>query len=252
MSSSSQKLSHCPAIPPPVTINLHILPSHPCVYLPDRVAQMRGLAAGRVSPEVYHAFMDAGFRRSGRLIYQPICLGCRSCVPIRLNVDRFTPSKSQRRQLRKNADLSIAVDSPKSTNEKYALYCRYLQQWHGEEPHDRESFEQFLYDSPVRTLEFTYRDQAGELLAVGICDICAASVSSVYFYFEPSRAARGLGTYGVLREIEYARSLGIAHYYLGYWVRGCRSMQYKAEFAPAELLATDGTWRPARDIEPVL
>jgi arginyl-tRNA--protein-N-Asp/Glu arginylyltransferase len=249
--SSSQIISHYPALPAPVTLTLHVLPQHPCVYLPDKTAQMRGFAAGRMPPEVYHAFMDAGFRRSGRLIYQPICGGCRACVPIRLAVDQFVPSKSQRRRMRKNAEISIAIESPRPTDEKYGLYCRYLHQWHGDPPHSREAFEQFLYDSPVRTIEFTYRDRSGELLAVGICDVCAASLSSVYFYFEPSRASLGLGTYGVLQEIEYARSLGIPHYYLGYWVRGCRSMQYKTDFMPAELLGTDGKWEaiPPRDID---
>jgi arginyl-tRNA--protein-N-Asp/Glu arginylyltransferase len=203
-----------------------------------------------MSPDVYHAFMDAGFRRSGRLIYQPICGGCRACVPIRLAVDQFVPGKSQRRLMRKNANISIATDFPRSSDEKFALYCRYLRQWHGEAEQSRGDFERFLYDSPVNTIEFTYRDSSGELLAVGICDVCAASLSSVYFYFEPSRASQSLGTYGVLQEIEYARSLGIPYYYLGYWVHGCRSMQYKADFAPAELLATDGRWKAAstRDI----
>jgi len=196
--------------------------------------------------------MNAGFRRSGRLIYQPICCGCRSCVPIRVEVDQFVPSKSQRRRLRRNADISLAIDSPKTTDEKFALYSRYLQEWHGEAAHSREEFERFLYDSPVQTIEFTYRDSAGELLAVGICDVCASSLSSVYFYFDPSRASRSLGTYGVLCEIDYARSLGIPYYYLGYWVRGCRSMQYKSDFAPAQLLATDGSWQTCavRDIQP--
>jgi arginine-tRNA-protein transferase len=157
-------------------------------------------------------------------------------------VEHFSPSKSQRRRLRKNADLSIHIDSPHISDEKFALYCRYLQQWHGDGEQSREAFEQFLYDSPLRTIEFEYRDRRGELLAVGICDVCPQALSSVYFYFEPSRAARGLGTYGVLREIEYARSLGIPHYYLGYWVSGCGAMQYKANFAAAELLATDGRW----------
>jgi arginyl-tRNA--protein-N-Asp/Glu arginylyltransferase len=244
-------LSHYPALPAPVTLKLHTLPQHPCVYLPGRTAQMRGFAAERVSPEIYDAFMNAGFRRSGRLIYQPICSGCRACVPIRVEVDRFVPRKSQRRRLRKNADILLSVDSPKTTDEKFSLYCRYLQQWHGEAAHSREEFERFLYDSPVQTLEFTYRDSGGQLLAVGICDVCASSLSSVYFYFEPSRASRGLGTYGVLCEINYARSLGIPHYYLGYWVRGCRSMQYKADYAPAQVLATDGNWQAnaVRDIE---
>jgi arginine-tRNA-protein transferase len=78
--------------------------------------------------------------------------------------------------------------------------------------------------------------------------VCARSLSSVYFYFDPAHARRGLGTYGAMREIELARQRGIAHYYLGYWVQPCGAMRYKDEFRPNELLGADGTWRPHRGV----
>src|SRR2546423_296124 len=93
---------------------------------------------------------------------------------------------------------------------------------------------------PVRTIEFEYRDQAGALLAVGICDVCESSLSTVYFYFDPEHRQRGLGTFGAVREIAHAREHGIPYYYLGYWIRGCGSMSYKASFRPHQLLGTDG------------
>ena len=133
------------------------------------------------------------------------------------------------------------------TDEKFALYERYQLEWHGKaDGEDRESFESFLYDSPVETVEFCYRDQVGRLVAVGICDVSPTSVSSVYFYHEPAEAKRSLGTFGVLHEIEWARSLGMPFYYLGYWVVGCGAMEYKASFRPCEILEPDGKWRELR------
>ena len=99
---------------------------------------------------------------------------------------------------------------------------------------DRESVAAFLYDSPTETLEFTYRDAAGRLLAVGICDVSANSLSSVYFYFDPAAARRGLGTLGALREIEFCRQHAIPYYYLGFWIHDCPAMAYKANFRPHE------------------
>ena len=32
--------------------------------------------------------------------------------------------------------------------------------------------------------------------------------------------------------------------YLGYYVEGCQSLEYKARFRPNEVLHPDGTWRP--------
>ena len=76
-----------------------------------------------------------------------------------------------------------------------------------------------------------------------ICDVCPESLSSVYFYFDPAEARRGLGTFGAVYEIEFARARGIGHYYLGYWVAGCQAMDYKANFRPCEILHPDGVWR---------
>jgi arginine-tRNA-protein transferase len=205
---------------------------------------MRAFMCNEIDPELYHDLMDAGFRRSGRLIYQPICAGCRECQPIRVPVDRFTPSKSQRRAWKRNQDVKVSIESPIPTQEKFDLYSRYVRDWHSR-PEEAEpgAFASFLYDSPVETIEITYRDASNQLLGVGICDVCSRSLSSVYFYFDPAQASRGLGTFSSLWEIEFARRRAIAYYYLGYWVGGCETMHYKCTFRPHEILHPDGVWR---------
>jgi arginine-tRNA-protein transferase len=243
--------SHYPSHPPPVKVPLMVFPDHPCSYLPARLATSRGFVVGEMPGAVYRRFMDAGFRRSGKLMYQPICRGCRMCVPLRVSVQSFQPSKSQRRSRRRNHDLNVNVNLPQATEEKFDLYRRYTTEWHGKPTAGDddggdggwETFESFLYDSPVDTIEFCYRHPTGRLLAVGICDICPDSLSSVYFYFDPAEAQRSLGTFGALYEIDFARSQGIPSYYLGYWVSGCAAMQYKASFRPCEILHPDGIWR---------
>jgi arginine-tRNA-protein transferase len=163
---------------------------------------------------------------------------------MRIEVDRFSPNKSQRRCWRRNADLSVTVGQAGPTTEKFELYRRYLTDWHQRpEESSPDDFVSFLYDSPVDTVEFCYRDSAGSLLAVGIFDRSPAPLSSVYFYFDPAQSKRSLGTYGVLRELNYAHSHGIALYYLGYFIAGCDTMKYKSSFGPAQLLGTDAVWR---------
>lgn len=232
---------------------LALLNPHECPYLPGRVAQSRAFWADELPAELYVRFMDAGFRRSGKIVYQPTCARCRECVPIRVPVNAFRPSKSQRRCWKRNVDeVSVTFGLPAADDESFALYRRYLTDWHRRDDDDddekpktdsREDFETFLYDSPVETMEFKYRDvTSGHLLAVGICDASATSLSSVYFFHDPSERRRGLGTFGALYEISFARERGLEHYYLGYHVRGCRAMQYKASFRPCEFLRTDGRW----------
>lgn len=245
VASAAQAFSYHPAIPPPVDVPLTVLPPQPCPYFDDRVARLRAIQAFRIDPEVYHQFMDAGFRRSGRMLYQPVCAGCRDCRQIRVPTVSFQPTKSQRRCWRRNADLHVGVARPRPTRDKYDLYRRYLAGRHdGKQEDSRAAFEAFLYESPTLTVEFEYRLPGdGKLVAVGICDESARSLSSVYFYFDPVESRRGLGTFGVMREIGYAREQGIPYYYLGYWVRGSATMGYKANFGPGELLDGDGAFR---------
>lgn len=225
-------------------VRLVVSEAHACAYLPGRMATTRAFWAERIDPEIYHQLMDAGFRRSGRVVYQPVCSGCRECQPIRVPVDGFVPSKSQRRVWRRNADLQVRVARPEPTPEKFALYQRYQTHWHdGSMAGGWEEFVGFLYESPVPTLEMEYRQADGRLLAVGICDVGEASLSSVYFYFDPADARRGLGTFGVLREIDLAQRQDMAHYYLGFWVRQCGAMQYKSAFRPHEVLRPTGRWQ---------
>ena len=205
--------------------------------------QSRAFWAERMAPHTYHALMNSGFRRSGKLVYQPMCRSCRQCLPIRVPLSTFQPNKSQRRCARRNTDLTLAIGSPTPTDEKWVLYRTYLKVWHGSEVEERGDFEAFLYQSPVDSLEFEYRDKGGKLLAVGICDVCTQSLSSVYYYFDPAEAGRALGTFGVLQELQFARTHQIPYYYLGYWVDQCQAMQYKQMYRPHEILHADGTWR---------
>lgn len=237
--------SYYPSLPAPIPLRLVEMPEHACPYLPGRVARSRGFWAEKLPGDLYPQFMDAAFRRSGRVLYQPTCNGCRQCVPIRVPVGRFQPSTSQRRAWRKNQDLVVSAGPPTLTDETFALYQKYIAGWHGTpSPETRDGLEAFLYQSPVDSLEMRYRDPAGRLLAVGICDLSATTLSSVYFFFDPDHARRGLGTFGVLFELDWALRHGIAYYYLGYWVEGCDAMRYKALFRPSEVLGTDGVWRP--------
>ncbi len=240
-----QSFSHYPGLPAPKSISLCVMDGD-CPYLPGRQSSINLFNApdAAVDPEIYHGLMDAGFRRSGRIIYQNICSGCRECIQLRIATAGFSMTRSQRRTMHRNRDLRISAGRPRLSDEKYALYQRYNVQWHGHTADSgQEALQKFLYESPVNTLEFEYRDPADALLGVGICDISARSLSSVYFYFDPAHAKRRLGVYSALSEITFARDRAIDYYYLGFWVKGCGAMRYKAEFGAHELLGTDGQWR---------
>src|SRR4051812_17820734 len=151
-------LSHFPAHPPPIPVDLWESPPHACPYLPGRFTRTRAVIADAIPPELYHAFMNANFRRSGRIIYQPSCAGCRACQSLRVPVEKFSASKSQRRVWRRNQDVIVSINNPpRATDEKFDLYARYQREWHNKADTTFDDFTDFLYESPVNTIEFEYR-----------------------------------------------------------------------------------------------
>ena len=217
---------------------------HPCGYFAGRHARnlvIDPLARGL--PQVYGTALERGFRRSGGHVYRPHCQGCRACVAARVPVDAFEPDRSQRRCLRRNADLELHLAPAQRTDENFALYRRYLAARHpdgGMDDPAEEDFERFLACawSPTRFLELRLR---GELLAVAVTDVLPQGLSAVYTFYAPEHPERGLGTCAILRQIEWARAEGLPHLYLGYWIADHPKMGYKQRFRPFEELR-DGRW----------
>ena len=128
--------------------------SHDCSYLTRRSATEEAWLVWQISPAAYHELMDRGFRRSGNILYRTVCASCRKCVPIRVPVDAFKPSRSQRRALARNDDVRMIVHEPELNAEKHDVYKRYLRAQHDKSPQgeDMESMRDFLYSSCVATV----------------------------------------------------------------------------------------------------
>ncbi len=213
-----------------------------CPYLPGRPAR-RILVSVPTLPGLYHAMMDVNFRRLGPIYYQPSCEGCSECRMLRVPTAEFHPSRSQRRCLARNRDVSVEIGPSEPTAEKHALYRRYLAVRHdGQMDGSIEEFERFLYGSPVDSVEATY-SVGGRVVAVGIVDREPLAWSAVYCYFDPSLPGRSLGVLNVLTLVEECRRRDVSHLYLGYYVRECAAMAYKAQYRPSEILGLDGRFR---------
>ncbi len=217
-----------------------------CPYLGDRDARMEYLLVDELTAAEYAERLAAGWRRFGHAIFRPRCGSCRECVPIRVSVDRFRPSKGQRRVLRRNEDVRVEIGEPMIDAERLDLYRRHHAErevsrgWKPSGLDVEEYFETFVFNS-VPTLEFRYRVD-GALAAVAYVGEAADAFNSIYGFYDPEYGRRGLGNFDVLTEIGVARSLGKKWVYLGFFVAGCPSMAYKVDFRPYELLV-DGDWR---------
>jgi arginine-tRNA-protein transferase len=218
----------------------------PCVYLKDRTWALAMRPAPR-SDAAYRALLEAHHRRSGWTVYRPVCEGCTACQPLRVPVATFQPSRSQRRALRRNADVTLEVGPLQPTLEKVRLHDAFVAaRFPGKEDGGFGTVEQYALafgSSPVTTREMRYR-VGGRLIGLGIVDLLPDVVSSVYFFFDPGEARRSLGVYSALREVDLARETGRRFVYLGYYIEACREMRYKARFRPCEVLTQAGEWVP--------
>ena len=220
-----------------------------CGYLPDREWRLEYRIVFELSAEEYAGWMLRGWRRFGRLLFRPRCRGCDACQPIRVDVARFRPDRSQRRAAKANAaDLRIEVADPVAGPAQLDLYRRYhahqaeAKDWPDRGEETEAEYTETFVENPFPTREWRYF--LGEaLVGVGYVDDLPVGPSAITFIHDPDHRARSLGTYNVLALIDHARRLGQPHVYLGYHVAGCGSMAYKARFLPNEVLAPDGTWR---------
>ncbi len=227
------------------TTPCYLSSEQPCDYLPNRQAQSLFVAPDTpLTVTLYSRLIAHGFRRSGSIVYRPHCSRCAACVPIRIPVSRFEASRIQRRTLRRNTDLCVIAKPTEFDEEHYALYMRYLRARHpeGQMVHSSpEDYIHFLTSRWCATVFYEFRLK-GSLVALAIVDHLDHALSAVYTAFEPSMAARSLGAYAVLWQIQHAKKLGMRWLYLGFWIHSCRKMAYKNHFRPLEAWL-NGRWR---------
>ena len=222
----------------------------PCPYLPGRTERKVFTELnGEHAAELNDALGRIGFRRSQSVAYRPSCIDCQACVSVRVRANEFQPSATQRKLLRRHADLTVTACKPWTTEEQFDLLRRYLAARHpggGMADMDEVDFADMVEQTPVTTYVVEYRepavgDRPGKLVGACLTDHQADGLSMIYSFFDTDAPGRdGLGTYIILDHITRAAKAGLPYVYLGYWVEGSARMQYKVRFRPIERLGPTG------------
>lgn len=219
-------------------------PPMPCPYLPEKVLVYSTFHADSLTADELSTLLSRGWRKFGHSFFRPACPGCRACVPLRVPVARFRPSRSQRRVLRRCADVRVDFGPLRYESALFDLYHTHSHVRFGEE-HSFEDFAASLH-SPSCPAMLSRYEIDGRLVGAGYLDIGSDGLSSVYFTYDPAFSRLSLGVFSALCEIAETARLGLPYYYLGYHVPGCDRMAYKAAFRPYQFFDwNDGAWHEA-------
>lgn len=236
--------------------NFYISRTVACSYLPNRNERLvftvaRSSTVGSVQ---YNELAKLGFRRSRNTLYRPHCPFCTACRSVRIRVNGFQPSRSQRRIRNRNRNLQRIVKHPVADREQFALFRKYLCARHENGQmcdFDYGSYTGMIEESPVKSCLVLYVREDAEgsrgstLVAAALTDVLKDGLSMVYSFFDPDIIRNSLGTHVILDHVQLATELGLDYVYLGYWVPGSDKMDYKAKFSPLEF-HDKGTWKRLR------
>ena len=217
-----------------------------CPYLPDEIARMplRLPLAPITLSETDLRFAE-GNRRTGEFIYQTNCPNCEACQAIRLDAEQFKFSRNQKRVLAKGNRLFKQVIGPlQNDQDRVNLFNKHrlkrgLAQLGSEI--DSGEYSWGFVKSCFKSFEIAYTLDE-RLVCVAICDEGEHSISAVYTFYDPDLVRESLGTYSILKQIEFCKENEFQYLYLGYYVEQSPHMEYKKRFLPHQRLIA-GQWR---------
>ena len=219
----------------------------PCVYLKgERSRTPFRWQSQNLHPEEVDIVLSLGDRRYGEHLYRTDCPSCHACEPLRIPVQSFRRSKSQRKIWNRNQDIRVEIKPIQYTSEKLRLFNRHkLERGLAKNSRSESDYCNWFVDSCVNTIEFLYYIE-NKLICVSILDKGELDYSSVYVYFDPDYGRRSLGTFSALYELEWMRTQKLRYYYLGFYVKDCTRLNYKSQYYPHDRLF-EGVWHRFAD-----
>ncbi len=212
-----------------------------CSYLPNKEQLTHYKVIENCTAAMCQELIERGFRRFGKMYFRPVCQGCNECQSIKIDVQNFTFTKSMKRIMKKASHLKSFIQEPTLTQahldlfEKYHLYMKEKKGWEHNPTSAQSYYASFVSGHNDFGYEILYYDDE-KLIAVDLIDILEDGVSSIYFYYDPEYSKYSLGKLSLYFQIKFAQESFKKWIYLGYYVKECPSLAYKAEYKPFKTL----------------
>ena len=187
--------------------------TEPCPYIKGETARMPlRMPLEKVSHEMTDHKLSLGYRRTGIYLYDTICPSCQACEPIRIDCQSFQFSRNQKRILKRGDQRYHQKVMPLIADQERVDLFNKHRQVRGLADHqsdiDVDGYTWGFVRSCFDSFEISYW-QNDKLVCAGICDRGATSISAVYTFYDPDVKGDSLGTYSILKQIEYCRSTGM-------------------------------------------
>jgi leucyl-tRNA---protein transferase len=223
-----------------------------CSYFDDKISDTRYLVQNNCDANTAYGLLSRGWRRFGRMSFVPECKTCNDCVSIRIDVQKYKFSKSEKRVLAKNKNVEIHIQKPSISMEHLSLYNKYhkhmsnKKNWKFNEITPDDYYNSYVDGAKNYGKEILYFIN-DELVCVALCDFFSEGISSVYCYYDHNYEEFSLGKFSILKQIQLAKENNIPFVYPGYWIKDHFSMGYKEKYKPFEYLAN----RPKLEENPI-
>ena len=227
------------------TIQLFLTETDKCSYLDDREQRMLLVDPNHpLDNSLATYFSNHGFRRSGNMTYRPKCDACQQCISVRVPAIHYSPSKSQRRIIKKNKDLQVILEPLDHALDYFSLYYEYQKSRHPDGSMCDSSEEKYLtfIQSDFTDTALMVRRLGTKVISVSIMDLFHDGASLLYTFFDPNFSNLIPGKAAIVDAISYCRHQGLPYVYLGFWIKDSPKMNYKTQFQPLEGYF-DGEWK---------
>ena len=206
--------------------------------------------AERVEADQLDYLLENGWRHFGER-FQRYSLNyykdeIRRVIPLRIRLSGFNLTKSQRRTLKRNEDVTVEFRPTLVTPDIHDLFELHSSRFTQDIPHSVYTFLSYQ-PSYVPTDGMMLRVSLGnDLVAASFFEMSTHGLSSIYAMFNPGHSDRRLGIYTMLKEIQYAQHHGRGYYYHGYAYEGESFYDYKKRFTGLEAFDWKERWTPYR------
>ncbi len=208
-----------------------------CSYLADKEQTTHYKVIEECSRAYTQELIERGYRRFGKMYFRPVCSFCDECKSIKIDVENFEFSSSQRRVIRKASSINSYIQRPSMSRshlelfEKYHLFMKEKKGW-SHTPSTAQSYYSSFVDghNDFGYEVLYYMDD--KLIGVDLIDILEDGISSIYFYYDPDYTQYSLGKLSLYYQIMLAKQNQKKWIYLGYYVKDCPSLSYKSHYKP--------------------